>query len=175
MQDEYPADEGVRLRRVCDAGQAELLSGRLFLCAACRNQANICSCCDRGQIYCGRGCALRARRQTIRDAGRRYARSQRGRRMHAARMGRYRARRERVTHHGSPRAGADDLLPPDAMTVTRDEVAPADRPRPAVVHCHWCGRCCLPHLRQGFLRRRRRHRVRVGDNRTGPTGHGDTA
>jgi len=96
MQDEYPADEGVRLRRVCDAGQAELLSGRLFLCAACRNQANICSCCDRGQIYCGRGCALRARRQTIRDAGRRYARSQRGRRMHAARMGRYRARRERV-------------------------------------------------------------------------------
>ena len=25
-------------------------------------------------------------------------------------------------------------------------------------HCHWCGRSCLPLLRQGFLRRRRRHR-----------------
>ena len=30
MQDKYPADEGVRLRRGCDA---EAVSGRLFLCA----------------------------------------------------------------------------------------------------------------------------------------------
>ncbi len=172
MQDEYPANSGVRLRRVCDGGQAEPGSGRLFLCAGCHAQVIVCSCCDRGQVYCNSGCASRARFRTVRVAGRRYQESHRGRRAHAARMGRYRARREIVTHHGSPPPPTDDLLSPDAMTATRDDVAPADRPRPAVAHCHWCGRCCLPHLRQGFLRRRRR-RFRVGHDRTGLARHGD--
>jgi hypothetical protein len=175
MREQYPADGGSCLRRVCDSGQAEPDSGRLFLCAGCRSQAIICSCCDRGQIYCNHGCASRARQRTLRAAGRRYERSQRGRQMHAARMGRYRARREIVTHHGSPPPPADDLLPPDALTTTRDDASPADGPRPSVPHCHWCGRGCLPLLRQGFLRRRRRHRGRVGHDRRGPAHHGDIA
>ncbi len=74
--------------------QAEAASGRLFLCAGCRGQVIICSCCDRGQIYCNGGCAPRARRQTLQAAGRRYQASPRGRRRHAARMGRWRARAE---------------------------------------------------------------------------------
>jgi hypothetical protein len=173
MPGQYPVDGSVRLHRGCGSGQAEPESGRLFLCAGCRSQVIICSCCDRGQIYCNRGCASRARHQTLRSAGRRYAKSLRGRQMHAARMGRYRARREIVTHHGSPPTPADDLLAWDALTSTRDEASPACGPRPSVPHCHWCGRGCLPLLRQGFLRRRRRHRGRVGQHRRGGTHHGD--
>ena len=116
MQDEYPAEEGVRLRRVCDTAQPEAASGRLFLCVGCRGQVIICGCCDRGQVYCNDGCAPRARRQTLQAAGRRYQASQRGRRRHAARMDRYRSRQKKVTHQGSPRPPAGDLLPPVAMT-----------------------------------------------------------
>ena len=166
MQADYLANGGIRLRRVCDTGQAEPGSGRLFLCAGCRRQVIICSCCDRGQIYCTRLCAMRARRRTLREAGRRYQASHRGRRKHAARMGRYRARREIVTHHGSPVPPADDLLPATATAITSDDLTPADRPRRSTTHCHWCGRPCLPQLRQGFLRRRDHRRGRVGPART---------
>jgi hypothetical protein len=175
MQDEYPADGGVRLRRVCDIGQAEAVSGRLFVCVGCRCQVIVCSCCDRGQIYCDGGCASRARHQTLRAAGRRYEKTQRARQMHAARMGRWRARQEKVTHHGSPPPPADALLPPVAMRATHDDASPADRRRPPGPHCHWCGRRCPPLLRQGFLRRRRRHRGRFGQDRTEPADHGDAA
>jgi hypothetical protein len=51
MQAHHPADGGVRLRRVCDPGQSEPVSGWLFLFSGCRSQVIICRCCDRGQIY----------------------------------------------------------------------------------------------------------------------------
>jgi hypothetical protein len=175
MQDEYPADEGARLRRCCSSETTGPVSARLFLCAGCRAQAIVCACCDRGQVYCPGDCARQARRRTIRAAGRRYQRSPRGRRAHAARMGRWRARQERVTHHGSPRPSAGDLLPVVAMTPRSDDASPAERRRSAASHCHWCGRRCLPLLRVGFLRRRRRHRGRAGQDRAGPTHHGDAA
>ena len=192
MQDDYPANDGVRPRCVCDTGRAELLSGRLFLCAGCRHQVIVCSCCDRGQIYCAGNCARQARRRTVQMAGRRYQASHRGRRMHAARMGRWRAklakgsdgaavgmpaegRQEKVTHHGSPAPACGDLVAPAAMTATRAAVAPADQARLPGPHCHWCGRSCLPLLRQGFLRRRRRHRGRLRHHPRGPARHGDAA
>jgi hypothetical protein len=163
MQADYPANEGVRLRRrTCKAGQADLASGRLFLCAGCRRQVIVCSCCDRGQIYCERDCAQKARRHTLQQAGRRYQASRRGRRMHAARMSRWRAQRDKVTHHGSPAAVVGDLLAPAAMTIKRDAAALTDQPRLSGPHCSWCGGSCLVLLRQGFLRRRRRHRDRPG-------------
>ncbi len=175
MQDEYPADEGVRLRSGCGSGEAEVASGRLFLCAGCRSQVIICSCCDRGQIYCNGGCAARARQRTLQAAGRRYQASQRGRLRHAARMGRYRTRQKKVTHHGSPEPVASDLLAPVAIAAVRDDVPAAARLGRPGPHCHWCGRGCPPLLRQGFLRRRRRHGGRVGHDRTGPRRHGDAA
>jgi hypothetical protein len=95
--------------------------------------------------------------------------------MHAARMSRWRARQQKVTHHGSPAPVCGDLLAPAAMTATRAAVAPADQARLPGPHCHWCGRSCLPLLRQGFLRRRRRHRGRLAHHPTGPTRHGDAA
>jgi len=72
MQADYPANDGVRPRCVCDTGGSDPLSGRLFLCAGCRQQVIVCSCCDRGQIYCTGACAKQARRRTVQQAGRRY-------------------------------------------------------------------------------------------------------
>jgi len=175
MQADYPANHGVRPRRACKAGEADPLSGRLFLCAGCRRQVIVCSCCDRGQVYCTGACAKQARRRTVQQAGRRYQASHRGRRMHAARMSHWRARQQKVTHHGSPTPGSSDLVAPAAMTATRAAVAPADPARLPGPHCHWCGRTCLSLLRQGFLRRRRRHRGRLAHHPTGPVRHGDAA
>jgi hypothetical protein len=166
MQDEYPAEEGVRLRRFCDAPEAAPVSGRLFLCGGCRAQVVVCRCCDRGQTYCPDGCAKRARYETLRQAGQRYRRTGHARQVHAAQMARWRARqREKVTHHGSPAPAPSGLVPGGTATVPCDDASPTEPVRRAVTHCHWCGRACLPCLRQEFLRRRD-HRRRAGHART---------
>ncbi len=185
MQDEYPAEDGVRLRRACDDGQIAPGSGRLFVCVRCGCQVVVCRCCDRGQIYCGVDCAGQARRQTLHGAGRRWQRTSRGRRKHAARMARYRAKlakgsdgvavgmpdegrpREIVTHHGSPAPPVDDLVAGGATAMPRDDASPAEPSGRATTQCHWCGRCCLLPLRRGFLRR--------CDHRRRPVGHPRTA
>jgi hypothetical protein len=87
--------------------------------------------------------------------------------MHAARMAGYRARqREIVTHHGSPAAAVGDLLEVGATAMPRDDASPVEPPGRAMTQCHWCGRCCLLPLRQGFLRRCDHRRGRVGQVRT---------
>jgi hypothetical protein len=174
MQDDYPADGSFRPRFACARGRGKPRSGRLFLCASCRVQVIICSCCDRGQVYCNSGCSARARRRTVRDAGQRYQASLKGRRAHAARMSRYRARRQRVTHHSSPAAVLHDLLPPEAMMPTAVDISPAEVLRPPGPYCRWCGCRCLPLLRLGFIRRRR-HRGRAGAGVMGVMGDGDPA
>jgi hypothetical protein len=129
--------------------------GRLFLCARCRVQVLICSRCDRGQVYCGRGCSGPARQAAQRAAGRRYQASRPGRFAHAARARRYRARQKIVTHQGSAATGAGDLLPSEAAAPTI-----ASAPEPVGLdahsaHCHLCRARCAEAVRQGFLRRRR--------------------
>jgi hypothetical protein len=167
MQGEYPAAEGGRLRRICDDGPGGPVSARLFLCGRCRCQVIICRRCDRGQVYCAEGCARQVRRQNQREAGQRYQQSLPGRRNHAVRSRRWRGRRrESVTHQGSPPPPPGDLLPADATAIPRDGPAPTELPRRTMTHCHWCGRRCLPQLRQDFLRRRDRRRRRLGNIRT---------
>jgi hypothetical protein len=193
MQGEYPAGDGVRLRRACDGTQTALGSARLFVCAWCGCEVVLCSCCDRGQIYCDGDCAGQARRQTLRGAGRRCQQTRRGRQMHAARMARYRAKlpsracspaessagatvgmpREIVTHHGSPPPPTDDLVAEGATTMPRDDASPAEPPGRAMTQCHWCGRCCLLPLRRGFLRRCDHRRGRVGQVRRECNRHAD--
>ena len=160
MQGQYPGNRGVSPPDG-QASHAEAASARLFLCAGCRMQVVICSCCDRGQIYCAGDCARQARRRSLKCAGQRYRNSPPGRRRHAARQGRYRARCKKVTHQGSPPMPADDLLPPGSAESASDAIAPQDRPRRTVAHCHWCGRRCPDLLRQGLLRRRGRRRDRL--------------
>jgi len=85
-------------------------TGRLFNCHRCRVQVVVCRVCDRGQIYCAEGCAKDARRAAMRQAGRRYQSSRRGRLKHAERSHRYRRRQQKVTHQGSMPPAQRDLL-----------------------------------------------------------------
>lgn len=151
-------------------------TGRMYLCARCRAQVVVCRRCDRGQIYCPSGlapsgigpsgCAVVARREAQRAAGRRYQSSRRGRFVHAERARRYRDRqRERckiVTHQGCSAALASDLLPlktevavMGAATEPRTEPAPGEAAvviepsRPACTHC---GARCPAGVRFGFVR-----------------------
>jgi hypothetical protein len=109
------------------------LPARRFVCARCRAPVLVCSHCDRGQIYCAAGCAATARRQSQREAGRRYQDSLPGRFKHAARTRRWRQRKaalalsllssaasvapcaaQSVTHQGSPTSASDAVLTPSS-------------------------------------------------------------
>ncbi len=174
MRGEYRGNRGVRPRDVCQSDGGDAASARLFVCMGCRRQVLICSCCDRGQIYCAGNCAPHARRGSLRAAGRRYQTSRRGRLAHAVRARRYRARGKKVTHHGSPVLPTDGLLAPSSPMIASDAKASTDRPSPSASRCHWCGRRCLALVRQGFLRRRARRQGVVRHDRTGRD-HGNTA
>jgi hypothetical protein len=176
MQEEYPAQGGVRLRRICGDGQAAAASGRVFECGRCSRQVIVCRCCDRGQAYCNAECFGQVRRQRQREAGQRWQRSRRGRRLHAASMARSRANRvagsaagavgtppqgraaKIVTQQGPPAPGAGDLLAGETTAMPRDDASPADLPGWSMPHCHWCGRSCPRPLRREFMRRRDRRR-----------------
>ena len=174
MQGQHRSRDGARPRHRrahdesggCD--DARLPRARLFLCADpdCRAQAVICSHCDRGQIYCA-DCRPHARRRSLHAAGRRYQASHRGRVKHAERSRRYRARQNKVTHHGSPPHRSDAVLVTDPVVVV-EERSPLDS-RPPARRRRWCclscGRCCSDHVRQGFLPRRiHRNRRRGSDH-----------
>ena len=162
MPGQYPT-RGVVRPRLCDEAQQADATGRFFLCARCRAQVLICSCCDRGNIYCEQDCAQRSRRESLREAGRRYQSSHRGRRKHAARSRAYRARQQNVTHHGSPQQSTDDVMPkyvsvevsvssgPSASTPQTPRWSPLQAPW----RCCWCGHPCAPFVRMDFLRRGR--------------------
>jgi hypothetical protein len=125
--------------------------GRLFLCSRCRTQVVVCRQCDRGQIYCSRGCSIQARRLSQAAAGRRYQASRPGRFAHAARARRYRVRAKIVTHQGSVSVPADAVV--RAVTTT-----PVGVSVPAGAHASRCCRCgvrCAGALRLEFLQRRR--------------------
>lgn len=67
-------------------------SYRTFLCAECEAPARICRSCDRAQRYCSGRCARTGRLRQLREAGRRYQASSRGRALNAERQRQWRAR-----------------------------------------------------------------------------------
>lgn len=156
MPGQYPIDGGLRLRLCGEAEEADA-TARLYLCARCQAQVLICSCCDRGNIYCARECAEVVRRSAQREAGKRYQATDRGRRNHAERARKYRAQKK-VTHQGSPLQRTDDLIS-EGWAITPSTLRPRRSlphfPREAPLRCHWCGCRCSPFVRSGFLRRRR--------------------
>lgn len=169
MRRHSPIPGDARLRLVALEGSETAVPPRFFSCAKCHGQAFVCSRCDRGQIYCARGCAGEARRAKQREANRRYQRTLRGRRKHAARMVGYRARRNKVTHHGSPQRPPSDVLWSDLATVENEQTSsgePAVGQRPAARRCHWCACRCPDRVRHEFLRRRWVHST-VEIDRTG--------
>jgi len=161
MPGQYPTHGDFR-PRLCDEAKEAHATGRFFLCARCRAQVLICSCCDCGNIHCERGCAEEARRTKQRAAGRRYQLSFRGRRNHAARERAYRARQKKVTHQGSLPQPCDDPIPkcsPPSVSGPSGSMAstpqpPRSSPLRSSWRCHWCGRPCSPFVRTSFLRRR---------------------
>ena len=134
-----------------DPTHDEAASARLFLCAGCRAQVLICSCCDRGQIYCAGDCAPHARRQcaSAPPAARYQTSVAGGARMPSAAR-RYRARRQKRDASGFTSTAAGDLLAPGSLTIASDAATPDDRPRRPISHCHWCGRRCPRSSARGF-------------------------
>lgn len=137
---------------------------RRFLCALCRCPVLICSHCDRGQRYCSAGCSLQARSCAQRAAGKRYQDSRKGRHAHAQRQGRWRARRQIVTHQGSPPPPCADVLPPSDTTALNPD---ASQP----CKCHFCGRSVSAFVRLDFLRCRLRHPSQPSLRRSDSNGH----
>ena len=131
------------------------LTCRLFLCARCRKQVLICSRCDRGQIYCADGCAKIARRQSVREAGRRYQQSRQGRFKQAERLRRFRRRKQNVTHQGSKLASENDLLNSNSAKVETPVVLHRETRHANTLQCHFCGASCSEFVRNSFLHRRR--------------------
>ena len=125
-------------------------TARLFHCARCRTQVLICRRCDRGNIYCGSRCSQQSRRDSLREAARRYQRTRRGRFTHAERQRRYRQRPQKVTHQGSAPIADHDSLSPESRTAIRQ--SPGSPPIPSQgLHCHFCRRPCSAFVRLDFL------------------------
>jgi hypothetical protein len=150
MPGQYPIGGSFR-PRLCDEGKQADTTARLYLCERCRIQVLICTCCDRGNIYCEQGCATENRCSKQRASGQRYQSSPRGRRKHAERARRYRARRQKVTHQGSLSQAPDAVMPESSVPPPTPRSFPLQPPW----RCHWCGRPCMPFVRIDFLRRRR--------------------
>lgn len=98
------------------------VSFRSFTCRRCQLDVTICSHCDHGNVYCNKGCADLARRDSGRRASRKYQGKEKGKRAHAARQQAYLMRREeKMTHQGSPEPCPELPLPP----TTEPPLAPA--------------------------------------------------
>jgi hypothetical protein len=158
-----------------NTGSQEGADGRQFSCGTCRTLVVICSQCDRGNRYCGAGCAQVARRQSQRGASRRYQRTVVGKRGHAARQRIYRHRRAQkiVTRQGCE-AGAktrrvgrpqtkesalDDsptghpaYCEPSAESPAHTTASTASKsPLAGLRACCLCGRWCGPRVRTDRL------------------------
>lgn len=129
-------------------------SARFFICARCRSQVWICRHCDRGNVYCGRPCSGSARHESLRAAGQRYQSSRIGRFRHAERQSQYRAKRQKVTHHGSAAVVPDDVLGARFKTAAVERFV-AVAAGAQVQRCHFCYRPCSPLVRLDFLHRTR--------------------
>lgn len=128
-------------------------SARLYHCARCHCQVILCRRCDRGHVYCAKGCAQQARRDSLRRAGSRYQATRRGRLNNALRQRRFRARRRKVTHQGSVDREAPAVLPMTRIAVDDAAVSEGQRAADALT-CHRCSQICSAYLRRDFLHTR---------------------
>jgi hypothetical protein len=76
---------------------------RLYNCRRCGVLVEICTRCDRGNIYCMGECSQIRRLESWRRASAHYQHTRRGAARHAARQRDWRANHPKVTHQGSAR------------------------------------------------------------------------
>lgn len=124
-------------------------SARIFNCVRCHSQVIICSCCDRGNIYCGVACSKASRKENMRVASKLYQKTYKGRMNNAQRQRRYKMKKSiKVTHHSSQKIFTSDLL----QYETNDGVKIIDGTN---LRCHFCGHSCSLLLRTSVLVRNR--------------------
>lgn len=119
---------------------------RLFLCARCQVAVTICSCCDRGNVYCP-DCSKIARRDSMQKANRRYQHTEKGRQRHVARQKRYRCKKPTVTHQGR-----QEILQSDVLLNVIKWIPP---PEKVINVCHFCGKICSWFVQSDCLRKSR--------------------
>ena len=136
-----------------------MMTFRLFLCARCRKQSQICPSCDCGQLYCSKDCSSAARQEARRDSSRRYQRTPRGLENHRRRQREYRARLANVTHHG---AKQESQAPVCWKTPPHRAIQGCNAESYRATSCVCCGRPVNGWTRWQSLRdlahRRRNHR-----------------
>jgi hypothetical protein len=126
-------------------------SSRLYHCCLCHAQVIICLRCDRGQRYCPDGCSQKARKVSVKRAGKKYQSTRPGRFNNAKRQQQYRQRqrqKQKVTHHSSPPTVSCAVLRNTRNRLTK---APAQQLTETILHCAYCGAVCGPFLRSDFL------------------------
>jgi len=122
-------------------------NARRYNCGLCYRQVIICRDCDRGNLYCGAGCARLARQKSLRAAGKRYQKTRRGKHHHAKRQQRYRQRQyQKVTHHSSHKQ--TDLSSSPGNPRGSKQVSHKDYLK---LTCNFCRCACSVLLRKDFL------------------------
>jgi hypothetical protein len=129
----------------------QLSSLRVFQCAQCAKPVNICTRCDRGNIYCQSLCSTLSRKMKHRAASKRYQNTPAGKRNHAQCQQRYRARLRarqstqdnKVIDRGSSSKPPELLSPP----LTK----PTEGFQKTVRRCDFCRKTVSEFLRRGFL------------------------
>jgi hypothetical protein len=124
---------------------------RQYHCVRCLILVMICGACDRGNIYCGPACSGPARKESQKLSAQIYQKTRNGAILHAKRAKTHRLLKaknnpkvEIVTHQGSPKLGAHDLLKAAViLPFTLNSM-----------HCHFCGRACCEFVRVGFYKER---------------------
>lgn len=142
-----------------------MLTIRIYLCLLCRQQVEICSYCDRGNIYCSKSCSVAARQKNLRRSSQRYQNTYQGRLHHAKRQAGYRSRKKaqnkssknKVTHHGSPTVANNVLLQSVENKTKVDEFAQEE----VVIKCHFCNKEVSDFFRRDFLKGRKTSKSKV--------------
>ena len=148
---------------------------RSFLCARCGVQCDICTHCDRGQIYCP-SCAPVAAAARKKRANKRYRVTLRGKHVHAAQE---QARRKRradtgsVGDRGSPSPNGGATFSKSKMSSTEkkengDDSESSSKNQTDKEHicCSYCGGFAPSFRRQGDIPWRRQAKTGVSHART---------
>ena len=116
------------IRMTTKSATAGLDLFRTYQCGRCKEVVFVCRTCDRGNRYCSEECRGAARAASLRNAARRYQRTESGRQKNAERQRRWRQRQ--MEKRLKPSAtSVDSLADPITHQQRQDAVPGRRRPR----------------------------------------------